>query len=400
MIKKALSIFLAFSYIFSPVANASGTPKTALPRPSKTGCKSDSYSYLKRVSNQKAFLAGLLCATGTNVCIKLYPGPETKSCNFTITRIDDTNIEVRNHIDHLIQINALLYFLVNNKDIIDFEYDPHTSGILTSCIKVNDYYLTQKVIQDIGEKILELILENKKNPYKSQLGNILVNLTQDPSFKEKVTNIFEDILYTNLITTGNTLNFYTFPSSSTKKLEPVQNFNHVSYIKRHPQESSLLEICYTKAFFISMLKLAGAKITVSHYNTYLDYDLEFIDAFNLRKINGMVNYQKKGIHTKYLTYLIKLVKSILPPEKLKIETIALTCSMPVKITICNNIVLNEIDIFNLGQRFHNIAYDIMREYREDRTYFNLSDLDKSENLNQRFKQEFKNYTGVDLPDLK
>ena len=90
----------------------------------------------------------------------------------------------------------------------------------------------------------------------------------------------------------------------------------------------------------------------------------------------------------------------MPPEKLKIETIALTCSMPVKITICNNIVLNEIDIFNLGQRFHNIAYDIMREYREDRTYFNLSDLDKSENLNQRFKQEFKNYTGVDLPDIK
>ena len=400
MIKKTLSIFLAFACLFSSVANASGTSKIALPRPSTTRCKSDSYSYMKRISNQKAFLTGLLCATRTNVYVKLYPGPETKSCNFTITKIDNTDIEVKRHTDHLTQINALLYFLVNKKDVIDFEYDQHSNSILTSCMKINDYYLTQKVIQDIGEKILELILEKKKDSCKSHQGNILVNLTKDPSFQEKVTNIFEDILYNILSNTENSLNFYTFPSSSTNKLEPVQNFNHVNYIKNHPQESSLLEICYIKAFFMTMLHLAGTKITVSHYGTFFDHDLKFVDAFNLRTINCTINCPKKGTHPKYLTYLIKLVKTLLPPEKLKIETIALTCKIPVKITICNNIVLNEIDIFNLGQRFHNIAYYIMRDYRECKTYFSLSDLNRSYDLNQIFKQEFKNYTGVDLPDLK
>ena len=42
----------------------------------------------------------------------------------------------------------------------------------------------------------------------------------------------------------------------------------------------------------------------------------------------------------------------------------------------------------------------MQEYCEDKAYFNLSDLNKIEDLNQKFKQEFKKYTGVDLPDLK
>ena len=400
MIKKILSLFLALTCLFSPVANASGTPKIAPPRPSKTGCKSTSYSYLKRIAIQKAFLIGLLCTTGSNVYIKLYPGPKTESSNFTVIRIDSTNIEVKNCLDHSAQINALLYFLINKKDVVDFEYDPHTTGFLTSCVKINNYYLTQKVIQDIGEKILELICEKKKISYRSNIERVFINLTQDPSFMQEVTKIFNDILYTSPQATENAINFYTFPSSSTKKLEPVQNFNHVSYIKKCPEESSRLELCYIKAFFVSMLSLAGAEITISHYGKSLNYSFEFIDAFNLRKINDTSTYQKNGIHPKYITYLIKLIDTTLPPEKLKIETMGTNFNMPIKVTICGSIVLNEIDIFNLGQRFHNIAYDIMQEYCEDKAYFNLSDLNKIEDLNQKFKQEFKKYTGVDLPDLK
>lgn len=391
MIKKIVSILMIFVYLLSPIkVNASKVINKA-PQPIiKKSYKST--LYLRRIAAQKAFLVGLLCTTGTNVYIKFHPDIKYKALNFTVVKIDETNLKVTSAKDNSIQIQALLHFLNTKKNIMDFKYDSHSFGILLSCIKVNKFYLTQKTIHNMGDKILKLIYEKKEN--YSQIKN-MVNLSEDTVFIQEVVNIFKNPLLNIPRNYENTLNFYTLPSDQNK-IEPVQNVNHVNYIKTHPEESSLIEYCYYKAFLLGILNLAGTNMSVRNFNIDSDCS-EFIDAFNLYKINDKFS---RKTETKFLVYLLKRVSNIIPPEKLEIEILEMNYSMPGKVTICKNITLNEIDIFNLGQRFYNCVYNMMTEHIKTHPRAQTTDLSQIPNLNENLKEEFKKYTGKDLPNLK
>ena len=95
--------------------------------------------------------------------------------------------------------------------------------------------------------------------------------------------------------------------------------------------------------------------------------------------------------------MIKLINSIFPPEKLKIETVPMSYSVPTKVTINNEIVLNENDVINLGQRFYNLIYKMISEnaltlYKINRAIH----LDSNIGFTKNVKKIFKEYTGKDL----
>ena len=378
--------FLPVNTAFAGGSTYSQEAKTPIPtRPERQT------NIIKNHYAQKAFLVGLLCTTGTNVYIKFHPDMKYKALNFTVVKIGETNLGVTSAKENSIQIQALLYFLNNKNNIIDFKYDSHSFGILLSCIKVNKFYLTQKTIHNMGEKILKLIYEKKEN--YSQIEN-MVNLSEDTAFIQEVINIFKNPLLNIPQNYENTLNFYTLPSDQNK-IEPVQNVNHVNYIKTHPEESSLIEYCYYKAFLLGILNLAGTNISVRNFNIDSDCS-DFIDAFNLYKIND--KFSRKA-ETKFLVYLLKRVSNIIPPEKLEIEILEMNYSMPGKVTIFKNITLNEIDIFNLGKRFYNLFYDLNYDYITRSALHNHFCLNTVTEFTEGVKKIFKEYTGQDLPDL-
>ena len=76
--------------------------------------------------------------------------------------------------------------------------------------------------------------------------------------------------------------------------------------------------------------------------------------------------------------------------------------MPSKVTINNQIILNETDIFNLGQRFYNLIYKIAHEYLIQlfRNCTGFIDLNEVTQFTQGVQAIFKDYTGKDLPYIK
>ena len=74
---------------------------------------------------------------------------------------------------------------------------------------------------------------------------------------------------------------------------------------------------------------------------------------------------------------------------------------PSQVTINNRIILNETDIFNLGQRFYNLIDKIVSECPATLFiyYGDLINLSRSAEFNKEVKRIFKDYTGKDLPDL-
>ena len=72
-----------------------------------------------------------------------------------------------------------------------------------------------------------------------------------------------------------------------------------------------------------------------------------------------------------------------------------------ELTINNKIILNENDIFNLGQRFYNLIYETILKcpYELFLYHDKYMHLSKSPKFTQGVKEMFQIYTGKDLPDL-
>ena len=249
---------MAFAFLFSPVSVIASGARGKMHRPRKL-----SAIRAEKIIAQKAFLTALLCLLDTDVIIKFHQDNRHKALNFTILQIGNSMIESRDLKDNLPQIKALLEFLNFKQNIINFKCDvnPALPKILSG-VKVNQLYLTQKVIKTLGEKILTLIYQKKRG---STLG--IINLKQDNDFMREVKQIMGNLLQHKPFIVENSLNFYTpLSKSCTKRIEPIKNYNHVSYIKAHPEKSSIIEFCYQKACLIGFLFLGGADITLQEYH--------------------------------------------------------------------------------------------------------------------------------------
>ena len=244
----------------------------------------------------------------------------------------------------------------------------------------------------IGEKILNLIIE--KNSDVSSY--VAINLNDDIKLRNDILNVLKNLLDPN--PTENTLNFFELPSDS-KKIEPVINPAHVNYLKGHPDSASRAVICYQKMFFTGLLSALGLKVTAKEKITEI-FDDVFPQCIEIHNVaQHPVNCT--GEYYRFLENIIKRINYIFPPEKLKVEALSLSYLTPAKVTINNQIVLNETDIFNLGQRFYNLIYKMLLSYPlKLSACYRLISLNESIDFTKGVKEIFKDYTGQDLPDLK
>ena len=393
MIKKTLSTFMAFLCIFSAGAPVFADGDEYLPiqycKKHQIPTKRSVSAILskKRKIVQKAFLAGLLIATGTNVEIAFRKKNSTP--DFSVQKINGINVGVSNSTaKQNNEITAILNALQNKN--FKFEFNNKSPKQLTIIsAKINDHFLSQDTMYKMGEKVLELIVEKRPDIQ----ARIPMDLNNDIELTNKILNIFNGLLEPNPTKSENPIKFFELPSDS-KKMEPVTNPAHVDYLKQHPDASSHLIVCYQKMFFIGLLSAFGTKVTAKLKETT---DSSFPECIKAHTINKY-RLHLKGEYYVFLSNMIKYINSSFPPEKLKIETLPLSYLVPTKVTINNQIILNENDIFNLGQKFYNLIDKIVSECPSELSIYlgYIIDLSKTSKFTQGVKEIFKEYTGKDF----
>ena len=400
MIEKTLSVFLAFSCIFSAGAPVFADGDEYLPTQyskkhqisTKKALQSVSYArFIKRRITQKAFLTGLLLVTGADIEIAFRRNFKNIPTDFMVKKINNEYVNVSSSSSNQNnEIAALLDALKNEN--FKFEFNSRSSKQLTILsAKIHDHFLSQGTMYKMGEKVLELIMEKRPDVR----ARIPMSLNNDIELRNKILNIFNGLHKNN--STENTLKFFGLTSDS-RNPEPVTNPDHVDYLKQYPDATSHLIVCYQKMFFIGLLCAFGNKIKIKLKETP---DSSFPECIIIRYVDQHKINRKKEYYG-FLENMIKHINSRFPPEKLKIETSPLSYSMPSKVTINNQIILNETDIFNLGQRFYNLIYKIAHEYLIQlfRNCTGFIDLNEVTQFTQGVQAIFKDYTGKDLPYIK
>ena len=400
MIEKTLSVFLAFSCIFSAGAPVFADGDEYLPTqyskkhqiPTKKALQSVSYArFIKRRITQKAFLTGLLLVTGADIEIAFRRNFKNIPTDFMVKKINNEYVNVSSSSSNQNnEIAALLDALKNEN--FKFEFNSRSSKQLTILsAKIHDHFLSQGTMYKMGEKVLELIMEKRPDVR----ARIPMSLNNDIELRNKILNIFNGLHKNN--STENTLKFFGLTSDS-RNPEPVTNPDHVDYLKQHPDATSHLIVCYQKMFFIGLLCAFGIKVKIKLKETP---DGSFPECMVIHHVDQHKINRKKEYYG-FLENMIKHINSSFPPEKLKIETSPLSYSMPSKVTINNQIILNETDIFNLGQRFYNLIYKIAHEYliKLFRNCTGFIDLNEVTQFTQGVQAIFKDYTGKDLPYIK
>lgn len=346
----------------------------------------------KRRAVQKAFLTALLCSQNIDVEVNFNPrNLSTTYDNFFITKIGESTVCTKNIHNNTAQVKALQQHISENMKNIKFDFGLKGSAI--SCININGNLLNQNTIYKIGEKVLEIIENRRKDLILSKIYK--TNLGKDDLFVQELSNILGDLLNSDSTEDKNTLKFFELPSEGKKPLDPVTNPVHINYLKKHPENSSLIIACYQKIFLASILSAFGINISAKQQTE--ETDGIFPECVKLIRIN------KYHIHTikpscKFLTSMIKSINEIVPAEKLKIETIPMSYSVPTRITIGNIITLDENDIFNLGQKFYNLIDEMLSKGTIKPAYYFY--LYQSNEFIQGVKKIFKEYTGKNLPDLE
>ena len=400
MIEKTLSVFLAFSCIFSAGAPVFADGDEYLPTqyskkhqiPTKKALQSVSYArFIKRRITQKAFLTGLLLVTGADIEIAFRRNFKNIPTDFMVKKINNEYVNVSSSSSNQNnEIAALLDALKNEN--FKFEFNSRSSKQLTILrAKIHYHFLSQGTMYKMGEKVLELIMEKRPDVR----ARIPMSLNNDIELRNKILNIFNGLHKNN--STENTLKFFGLTSDS-RNPEPVTNPDHVDYLKQHPDATSHLIVCYQKMFFIGLLCAFGIKVKIKLKETP---DGSFPECMVIHHVDQHKINRKKEYYG-FLENMIKHINSSFPPEKLKIETSPLSYSMPSKVTINNQIILNETDIFNLGQRFYNLIYKIAHEYliKLFRNCTGFIDLNEVTQFTQGVQAIFKDYTGKDLPYIK
>ena len=198
--KKIVSIFLALTCLFSCItpgnivfagSENSLTEEISYKQPKSPKSEKKYTLDCENQIRQKAFLTALLCAAGTNVYIKPIKKTTKKNLNFTVSKIDNINIDITNTSDHSSQSNALILTL---KDKINLKTSIHKKDCMKDTFKIYGHNLKTDEVLEYGDKILEILYEKNKNTMMSSIQKMDKNLTQDTVFMYKIKLLFKDIL--------------------------------------------------------------------------------------------------------------------------------------------------------------------------------------------------------------
>lgn len=396
MIKKTLSAIMAFACFISPLSStAFASGKSKIPTRTVANIRRTYFEYqtmrAERIVYQKAFLAALLCTTGTDVYISNW---KLNTRDFMVTKIGDLNFDEKIYRTNPAQLNFLLNYLVNNKkDNLDFKANLNRRNATILCAKINNCFLPESTIYKIGTKALDLINETKKkgNVF-SDSSSLYLNLTENTYLRQQMMELLGDALKSS-DDGSNALSIFTLYSEfNFKKLDPIENPEHIKNLKECSKEYYNMLECYETAFFFGFLASQGINVRVKFSKD------QIVDPIFLSEINGIPIPHISKIR-EYTKILMKYTANIFPAKKLKIESINLYYAIPTKIVINNDIILYENDILVLGQRFHNAVYKDIANSIQTYIPYRIVDLQKFPNLGQTMKEIFKDYTGQDLPKL-
>lgn len=349
----------------------------------------------KKRAIQRAFLVGVLCSMDVDVEIHFNSSFKQKYNIFSVNKIGNSTVPKKYTYDSCSQLKAMVEYISKNAKNIKFNLFSKSSSMICSA-KINKYLLNQRVIYEIGIKILEIIQNKRQDLLYYKLNK--VNLGRDIKFKKNVSNVLGDLLTPNDDENENTFNFFELPSSSTK-LEPITNPVHINYLKKHPENSSQISACYQESFLAAILSTFGINIGVNLQEKTTDED--FPKCFTWLQVGDHCIQRKGKLNFIFLTYVTKYINEIFPAQKFKIETVTTGYSVPTRVTIGNSIILTENDIFNLGQRFYNMIDEMLSKGTlRSTSYYRAIHLQRSYEFIINVKKIFKEYTGSDLPDIR
>lgn len=294
--KRILSVFLALTCVFSCLSPSSiafavsetSSTEEIVPKGPRS---STSEEYMKKSSadarktknknhiRYKAFLTALLCTTGTDVYIKFVQKKGKNIFNFTVPKIDNTNVKAPYTSQHITQINALILALKEKKDKIYLANVSKKYLSLQDSIEVNGHILTGDKVLEYGEKVLEFLEEKKIEDSKESSLETAENLTADVLFINKVQLLFQDILDFK----ENSPKTYLLERKTEKEIKRRKEINN----RKAKIKYRIKKNINRKAFLTTLLCLSGSNIYIK-YRPTVGY--KTID-FTIYKINDKtINY--------------------------------------------------------------------------------------------------------------
>lgn len=283
----------------------------------------------KSLAHQKAFLTALLCSTGANVYAKFEKCANGKVNDFTIISIEGQSILDP---DPKKQIQALIFELKKRQDTLGLNISSLENEL--QMITVGDSVFSKSAIENSGEKMLSLICSEEEKKMarfpqqKEKSEQLIHNFFLNPDLKDMVLKIF-----TPTLPSINTAGYDRF-KSTLKNIEKIESY-------------------FQKAFIIGFacaINIETVTFMASQANK------EYLSDIYLCYLAGHSFPEVSPLTEPNMAYMIQIINEFLVNYNMGLKPLQSDCKV-IEYVKFKNLVLDRIDIFNLGYEFYNIIRD-------------------------------------------
>lgn len=252
--------------------------------------------------SQKALLSALLCLNNSNVFIRYDENPKYQSIDFTVTKIDDSNIDC-NSCKMANQMEILSTTLENKKGNIDYSLKKKTTGFKIKRAEINGYIFSDQDIEELGNEILNLLYEKKQTAQQNETQKLVLNLNEDETFKDKAAKILSNILERKKATEK-------VPNKWILNLNENETFKHkITKILNNISIKKITEEKEPKKPKAKLPSILHTPETVSYYyKTKKFYDAQKALLAALLCLNGSDVYIKHNQNFAYKSFGFKTIK--------------------------------------------------------------------------------------------
>lgn len=252
--------------------------------------------------SQKALLSALLCLNDSNVFIRYDENPKYQSIDFTVTKIDDSNIDC-NSCKMANQMEILSTTLENKKGNIDYSPKKKTTGFKIKKAEINGCIFSNQDIEELGNEILNLLYEKKQTAQQNETQKLVLNLNEDETFKDKAAKILSNILERKKATEK-------VPNKWVLNLNENENFKHkITKILNNISIKKIAEEKEPKKPKVKLPSILHTPETVSYYyKTKKFYNAQKALLAALLCLNGSDVYIKHNQNFAYKSFGFKTIK--------------------------------------------------------------------------------------------
>lgn len=362
--KKILSVFLTSTCLFSCITpgitvfadddtsltEEIETPYKKPPRPSIP--EKSRMSSFEDYARQKAFLAALLCTTGTDVYIRPIKRTSKQYSSFTVCQIGNTIIETGKPPNNTPQLKALTAALKEKTDL-DICFTKYKS-LSQKIFKINNHILEKNEVLDYGKKILCLVYEASQS--KPVRGNR--NLTQDAELMREIRLLLKDILSPPEKEKG------TFFSEAFKEIQDRKSKSasqlRMELIEKHNNRKALLT---------ALLCLNDSDVYIKPV-----YNKSTSHKFKVEKIDDKnVENNKWGSYNEIEALITKLENK---KDKLYFHAESTKNHFKLSSININGKILNNDEIDVLGKQISELLFKRNEELYKEKFYGEIINLSK------------------------